>query len=121
MGFRENFHRINEWLDGVMQFLDWTFGIAGRAGILAASGLVVYAVFQLFFGAEEPSQTRAGKMLVLLNENWKATLLVVLPLLYLPLRTFLNSFTEIIIAGNKFRRDKYPPDVPDDEVVDTRG
>ena len=93
-----------------MQLLDWMFGMAGRAGILAASGLVVYAVVQLFFGPEEPTQSRAGKVLMLLNDNWKATLLVVLPLLYLPLRTFLNSVTEITIGGNKFRRDKYPPD-----------
>ena len=97
-----------------MRFLDGIFGIVGRAGILVASGLVVYAVFQLIFGAEEPAQTRAGKILVLLNDNWKATLLVAVPILYLPLRTFINSITEITIAGNKFRRDKYPPD-PSDE------
>ena len=93
-----------------LRALDWLFGIAGRLGILAASGLVGYAVFQLFFGAEDPGETRAGKVLVLLNENWKATVIVVLPLLYQPLRTFLNSVTEISIGGNKFRREKYPPD-----------
>lgn len=98
-----------------MRFLDGMLAIAGRIGILVASGLVGYAVFQLFFGPEDPAQTRAGKILVLLNDNWKATLLVVLPIIYLPLRTFLNSITEITIAGTKFRRDKYLPDSSDDE------
>ena len=110
MDFRNNLQRINAELDKVIQALDWIFGMAGRAGILAGTALVVYAVFQLFFGAEEPAHSRAGKVLVLLNDNWKATLLVVLPLLYLPLRTFLNSVTEITIVGNRIRRDKFPPD-----------
>lgn len=98
----------------MMRALDWMFGLAGRGGILAASALVVYAVVQLFFGTEEPTHSRAGKVLMLLNDNWKATLLVVLPLLYLPLRTFFDSVTEITIGGNKFRREKFPPDGSDD-------
>ena len=93
-----------------MRVFDWLLAIAGRLGILVASGLVSYAVFQLFFGAEDPGETRAGKVLVLLSENWKATVIVVLPLLYQPLRTFLNSVTEISLGGNKFRREKFPPD-----------
>ena len=103
------------WLDDAGQFLDRALGLAGRAGILAASGLVVYAAFQLVFGAEEPGQTRAGKILALLHDNWRATLLMALPLLYLPLRTFVGGITEISIGSNRFRRGKYPPDSPADE------
>ncbi len=57
-------------LSSLLRILDWLFGIAGRAGILAASGLAVYAVFQLFFGAKDPAEARAGKVLVLINVNY---------------------------------------------------
>ena len=110
----ERLRRMARWLEDAGQFLDRVFGMAGRLGILAASGLTVYAAFQLVFGAEEPGQTRAGKILALLNDNWRATLLVALPLLYLPLRTFVGGITEITIGGNRFRRAKYPPDSPDE-------
>ena len=106
---------ISGVLATVMRVLDWVLGIAGRVAILAGAAMVVYAIFQLFFGAEEPDQSRAGKVLALLNANWKAILLVLLPLLYLPLKTFLDSITEVTFGGTKFRRGKYPPDDTDDE------
>lgn len=95
----ESLRRISRWLDAACQLLDSLLGIAGRAGILLAVGILVYAVFQLFFGADEPSQTRSGKLLVLLDDNWKAALLVLLPVFYLPLRALLGRIRRIAAAG----------------------
>ena len=65
----QGLRKISGWVDAAIQLLDSLLGVAGRAGILLAVGLVIYAVFQLLFGADEPTQTRVGKVLVLLNDN----------------------------------------------------
>ena len=121
MDFRRYLRSISEVLATVRQVLDWVLGIAGRVAILAGAAMVVYAIFQLFFGADEPGQSRAGKVLELIDANWKAILLVLLPLLYLPLKTFLDSITEVRFGGTRFRRGKYPPDEPDNEKGDAGG
>ena len=95
----DNLRRLSGWLDVAGQLLDSLFGIAGRVGILLAVGIVIYAVVQLFFSADEPSQTRSGKLLVLLNGNWKAALLVMLPVFYLPLRAFISRIRQVTAAG----------------------
>lgn len=105
----EGLRRISGWLDSLL-------GLTGRIGILLVAGFVIYAAVQLLIAPGEPAETRAGKILALLNDNWRAALLVVAPLLYLPLRAFLNSVTEIRFGGTGFRRGKgYPPDESNDQ------
>ena len=90
---------LAERLNSLLRLLDWLFGLAMRAGALFALGLIVYAVIQLFFGADDPAESRSGKLLVLLNGNWKAALLVMLPVFYLPLRALAGRIQEIAAAG----------------------
>ena len=86
----DGLRKISDWLGATAQLLDSLFSVAGRAGILFAVGIIIYAIVQLFFGAGEPAQTRSGELLVLLNGNWKAVLLIMTPVFYLPLRTFIS-------------------------------
>ena len=71
--------------NSVSHFLDRLFEIIERAGILFALGIVAYIAVQLVFGGDEPLESRSGKVLILVNDNWKAALVVMLPVLYRPL------------------------------------
>ena len=75
--------------------MDSLLELAERVGIL----LVAYAAFQLFFGANDPAETRPGKVLALINDNWRAALLVVLPVFYRSLRMLFRRVRQVTAAG----------------------
>lgn len=114
MFFTRILRQLTEWLDALL-------GLAGRIGILLAVVFVVYVAVQLLLLADEPSETRAGKILALLHHNWRAALLVLAPLLYLPLRSFLDSVTEIRLGGTEFRREKFLRNESDDDADHSGG
>ncbi len=99
MNFRDNLLRLSGWLDGAGHLLDSLLELGERVGILLAVGIVAYAVFQLFFSADDPAQTRSGKVLALLNDNWKAALLVILPVFYRSLRALFKRLRQITAGG----------------------
>ena len=83
--------------------------------------MVTYGMVQLFFSADEPSETRAGRILVLVNDNWKAVLLVMVPVFYLPIRGFINRIGEITIAGTTIRTAAGSHPEPEREERNSRG
>lgn len=93
------------WLDKTVQALDSLLELGERIGILLAVGIVAFVVYQLFFSGEDPAQTRSGKVLALLNDNWKAALLIALPVVYRSLRAFLRRVREITAGGMRFLAD----------------
>ena len=98
----EGLRRISRWLDATGRFLDSLLELGEKVGILLAAGIVAYAVFQLLFSGDDPAQTRSGKALALLNDNWKAALLVILPMFYRSLRYLVRRITRITAAGVSF-------------------
>ena len=123
MSSPESSRTNSKWLDSVVQFLDGLLELGERIGILFAVGIVAYAVFQLFFGGDDPEQTRSGKVLQLLSDNWQAALLVIVPVFYRPLRDLLRRITSVR-AGEielKARESQVEPPVPRDAESDSRG
>jgi hypothetical protein len=70
-----------------------------RVGIISAIGIVAYAVFQLFFSGNDPTQTRAGQVLALIDNNWKAALVIILPVFYRSIRALIGRVRQITAAG----------------------
>ena len=99
-------------LDSVVQFLDRVFEILMRAGILFVLGIAAYVVIQLLFGGAEPAQSRSGKVLIMLNDNWRAALLFTLPIFYRPLVALINRIRSISIPGGSFQTEPDRAETP---------
>ena len=76
--------------------------------VLVIALFVVWAVVSFIFSPLEPSNTRIGQIIRFLNENWKPILLLLVPLFYRPIRTFLEEIEEFRGA----RRTKIPEKAP---------
>jgi hypothetical protein len=88
--------------------LDWFVSVLERLIVLAIGLAVLYAGYWLLFGGEcSPQGSRLGTMLKTVNDNWKAMLLVAVPLFYRAARTFLEQVEEA--WGMKRRRETIPP------------
>lgn len=74
-------------------------GAVGQVAWLLLLGVLIYGAAQLLFSADEPAQTRSGKILALLNDNWKAALLVASPVIYGSLRELINRIRTITAGG----------------------
>ena len=57
--------------------------------VLIISVLVILGLVCLTHGPE-PEKTRVGKIIILLNDNWKVMLLLLIPLFYLPIKGFIE-------------------------------
>lgn len=86
-------------MDALARLLDSMLELGERIGIISAIGLVAYAVFQLFFSGDEPSQTRSGQVLALINDNWKAALIIISPVFYRSIRGLIGRVRQIAAAG----------------------
>ncbi|MGB2679306.1 MAG: hypothetical protein WAN12_19665 [Candidatus Acidiferrum sp.] len=73
--------------------LDWLIGVLGRALILVMLGLTFYFSYLLVRGKLD---TTDKEILHGLTLNWKAVLLVMIPLFYVPVRIFLEEAYEIL-------------------------
>ena len=74
-------------------------GAAGQVAWLLLLGVLIYGAAQLLFSAAEPADTRSGKILALLNDNWKAALLVALIPFYRTIRLLIGRIREISAGG----------------------
>ena len=112
-------------LDNTVRYLDSLAELVERVGMLFAVGLAIYVAVKMLFFVDDPAETRFAALLGLLNENWKAALLLVLPVIFRQTMMFLNSVTEITIGGNTIRRPprrRVSPERADDpESVDKTG
>ena len=91
-------------LDSAIRHLDTLAELAERVGMLFAVGLAIYIAVMMLFFENDPAETRFAALLGLLDENWKAALLLILPVIFRQLMVFLSSVTEVTIGGNTIRR-----------------
>ena len=73
------------------------------ASVFSICALIILGLIFLGIGPE-PEDTRTGKIIILLNNNWKVALLLLVPLLYLPIRTFVEELEELGIGRLSARR-----------------
>jgi len=76
---------------------------------VASSFLVILAIFSLIFSRNDPTDTKAGKIIEFLNQNWKVLLLLGIPLFYYPIRTFIEEMYEF--RGAKRQKKNPSPEV----------
>jgi len=86
---------------GLLRSIRYLFSLAFIEGltiilVLIAAGSVVVFEFLWVAGATslDAKQARLVEVVRLLNENWKVGLLILLPLFYRPIRTFLEELRE---------------------------
>jgi hypothetical protein len=88
MSFSEKIERAPHWMDIVLSILE-------PAIIVGITLLAIYASCWLMFGNENSAQhIRMIRMVVLLNENWKVGLILLLLLFYRPIRIFLEQLEQ---------------------------
>jgi hypothetical protein len=113
------FDKVEPWLDRILECLEVAMVLVLAAGILVATG---YETIWIFHGDPLGRQARLAAALRGLNENWKALLLLLIPLFYRTIKGFLERVEEF--AGAKARRNpKFtagakpnPPDPTQQEV-----
>ena len=76
-------------------WLNWLLAVVEPLIVLAMTGVICWAAYWLVFGLAQPDrQTRLLDAIRLLNDNWKAGLLLLLLLFYRTIRTFLEQAEE---------------------------
>jgi hypothetical protein len=85
------FDSVEPWLDRVLECLEVVTVFALAFGILAAT---VYEFTWVLTGDPTSRQMRVASILRGLNENWKAGLLLLIPLFYRTVRRFLEQTEE---------------------------
>jgi hypothetical protein len=87
----------------IVSVLDWLVSVAERLVVLAIACVVFYTGWLAFSGAS------SIWILSVLSENWKALLLLLIPLFYRTIRTFLEEVQKF--AGmERAQREKHAPD-----------
>lgn len=85
-------------------FLDGILNLAARAIMILAMLAIVVAVCQLVgFYWLEPEQTRTAKVLAILHSNWRALIILVIPLFYPAIRRFVEEMESIPGLGIRSR------------------
>lgn len=82
--------------------VDSLLNITARIVMLAAMLLIFLGLYQLVV-SPEPDETHASKMLVLLHSNWRALLIMAVPIFYPAIRRFIEEVEEV---GGMRRRSK---------------
>jgi hypothetical protein len=93
------FDKVEPWLDRILECLEVAMVFTLAIGILVAT---VYEVIWIFPSDPSTRQGRLAGVLRALNENWKAGLLLLVPLFYRTIRGFLERVEEF--AGAKAPR-----------------
>ena len=77
----------------IISVLDWVVGVAERLMVLAIAFVISYGGYLLLSSShrsEKTLQAPLAEILKDLSDNWKALLLILIPLFYRPVRTFLE-------------------------------
>jgi hypothetical protein len=94
------FDKVEPWLNRVLECLEVVMVLVLAGAILVATG---YEIIWIVRGGDpSASQARLTGALKSLNENWKALLLLLIPLFYRTIRGFLERVEEF--AGAKAPR-----------------
>ena len=92
----------------------WLLGVLELLIVFAVTFLIGYVLFCLLWG-QNPARLVA--LIGTINENWKAALILLIPLFYRPVRIFLDNLEE---AGS-FKRSKVAPQRQREQVNPTAG
>jgi hypothetical protein len=86
---------------GILAFLDWLIGLTERLLVLAIAMSVFYVGWNIFHtGNQEPLKDA----LQVLSADWKAVLILLIPLLYQQIKTILPKITKV--AGIELEKEK---------------
>jgi hypothetical protein len=85
------FDTVEPWLDRALECLEVVIVFALALGILVAT---IYEFIWVFTGDSASRQIRVVSIMRGLNQNWKAALLLLVPLFYRTVRRFLEQTEE---------------------------
>lgn len=91
--------RLNK-IEPLPEWLDWLLSVVEPAVVLAITCLMAYSVCLLMFGGG-PGRARLVELMKGMNDNWKASLLLLLVLFYRTVRTFLEQAEELLTVKRK--------------------
>lgn len=72
----------------IPNFLNWLLTVLELLIVLAIVLVIGYAIVSFLWG---DSQVRVVLLMVAINENWKAALILLIPLFYRPIRIYLEQ------------------------------
>jgi hypothetical protein len=75
----------------ILRCLDWLVSVAERLIVLGLSGLVFHFGYHVWRGTLSADES---KILPLLGQNWKIIFVLMVPLFYQTIRTFLEEVQE---------------------------
>lgn len=76
----------------IPNWLTWFLSVMELVIVLGLASLFGYVV--LSFLLQSPQQARVSAFMKTVNENWKAALILLVPLVYRPMRLFLENLEE---------------------------
>lgn len=82
---------ITAFSNATIQILDWLVEVAERTTALAVAVLVGYLSFHFLFGKATPSDVQ---FVSAIGAHWQALLILLIPLFYRTIRTFLQEVEE---------------------------
>ena len=94
--------------EGFPLFLDACVNFVARIVMIVAIAVILLGLIQLSFSSE-PSETRASKVIVLLHSNWRALLILPVPLFYPAIRRFVEEVQEIGMVRRSKDSQAYDP------------
>lgn len=84
------FARVSLVSDAISRVLSWLSDVLARALVIVITLFVGATAWSLVFGQDDPAWSRTGKILSLLNDNWKVLLILIVPLFYQTVRGLLE-------------------------------
>jgi len=97
-------------------FLDWFLSVLEPLIVVALTVVITVATYWLVFGPQFENNKRITEVVKLLNDNWKAGMLLVVLLFYRTVRTFLEQAEELLtvkrskpLAGEAEKPKANPP------------
>jgi heme/copper-type cytochrome/quinol oxidase subunit 2 len=98
--------------DSIPDALSWLLSVFELLIVLGISVLVGYTVVCFLWTARQTQAAQIAHMMEVVHANWKAALILLIPLLYRPARTFLENLEE---AGSWKRRKLISPETKQEE------
>ena len=93
---------------------DRLVSVVSRVAMTVALAAIIIGMWQLTFSADEPEQTRAGKVLAFLHDNWRAMVIIAVPLFYTSIRDLLERVT-------RFGSMEFKPSIDRESYNEERG
>jgi len=102
---------IQEFPDWIIKVLDWIVAVTERLVVLAIAFIAFYGGW-LAFRADPEKSDALTEALKALSDNWKGLILLLVPLFYRTVRTFLEKVRKF--AGMETETDEKRTGTPDE-------